>query len=806
MKPRIDFSLFRKIFPLFLLFLIGYVVNAEGIKMITEPTGIVKFDNEKFPDGMVGKSYNFVLTSVELVLPYIINFDSGMLPPGLNFDQYKGIIDGEPNKSGEYKFTIKITDSQGKTGIITDNIKVWQRVLTVGEHGNFKGIDGFQMALNMAQDMDEIRIEQGNYEGSGVAIPEGKAINLLKISGGWDKNFDEKDNTRYTTVFDAKKKPGNILSINLLKGGIIIENIGFANSGNTAVYIMRDNKIEEKKRYIPPNISFINCSFNNNSSPFEGGAVDGYGEFINCLFANNSAVNGGAIRGGGYFKNCMFSNNSAGRMLGAQGGAFYGSIGVFVSCIFVGNKSSDEGGAIYGSGYLINYYSAKDGGKIYGKESYIKCYSCIFTENKAYNTGGAISGNSGNGRSLFGCLLYNNSARYGGAIYNIDNKTGVKTESIINCTFFGNNAEFEGGAIAVSQSFITNSIFYGNKANGKENDIASISTGMNMQFRYCLINYVKGPANLEPSNIIGDPKFINTQMNDFHLRSDSPCVDSGENINETQSPYQFEYFDIDGKRRVVGEKIDIGSYEYQGVDESLNITSQALSVIGRDGAKMVLIPSGEFRMGSNDGSDDEKPVHTVYIDAFYMDQYEVTNAQYRIFMNATGHKAPKYWNDPNSNDPKQPVIGVSWDDAVAYAKWAGKRLPTEAEWEKAARGGLSGKRYPWGDDISHDDANYNGTNGKDVWTCASPVGSFAPNGYGLYDMTGNVWEWCADWYDSEYYSNSPKSNPPGPDSGTFKVIRGGSCYNDNHPLRVAARFSYPANACNYFGFRCVSIR
>jgi sulfatase modifying factor 1 len=213
-------------------------------------------------------------------------------------------------------------------------------------------------------------------------------------------------------------------------------------------------------------------------------------------------------------------------------------------------------------------------------------------------------------------------------------------------------------------------------------------------------------------------------------------------------------------------------------------------ITGKDGAPMVLIPAGDFQMGSND-SDDEKPVHTVYLDAFYIDIYEVTNAQYKKFMDATKYKEPNYWNDSKFNAPNHPVVGVRWNDAVAYTKWAGKRLPTEAEWEKAARGGLVGKKYPWGDNLTHDDANYSGTGGKDKWVNTSPVGSFAPNGYGLYDMAGNVWEWCADWYDSKYYASSPKSNPKGPSSGERAVLRGGSWYfSFDSYLRVADRSYY----------------
>jgi iron(II)-dependent oxidoreductase len=220
--------------------------------------------------------------------------------------------------------------------------------------------------------------------------------------------------------------------------------------------------------------------------------------------------------------------------------------------------------------------------------------------------------------------------------------------------------------------------------------------------------------------------------------------------------------------------------------------------IGRDGAPMVLIPAGKFQMGSNDGADREKPTHTVYLDAFYMDKYEVTNAQYRKFMEATGHSAPKHWDDANYNAPEQPVVGVCWHDAMAYAKWAGKRLPTEAEWEKAARG-LTGKAGK----LTRDDANYDGIGGRDRWEYTAPVGSFAPNSFGLCDMAGNVLEWCADWFDDNYYSASPGQNPKGPGSGKHRVLRGGSWLSTINYLRSTNRFHFnPMAPFNSFGFRC----
>lgn len=246
-----------------------------------------------------------------------------------------------------------------------------------------------------------------------------------------------------------------------------------------------------------------------------------------------------------------------------------------------------------------------------------------------------------------------------------------------------------------------------------------------------------------------------------------------------------------------------------------------------DGAPMVLIPAGEFSMGDslNEGHQFERPVHTVYIDAFCIDAYEVTNIQYATFLNAYGGIIGPAGNElidiesshcliekvGNTYAPKAgygsfPVVMVSWFGAKAYAEFYGKRLPTEAEWEKAARGGFVGRRYPWGANITPNDANYEENTGGDPITKLYPVGSFAPNGYGLYDVIGNLKEWCSDWYyPDNYYEVSPYENPQGFELGYTRVTRGGGYWESAEVVRVAARnYLNPEWGRTDIGFRCVS--
>ena len=219
---------------------------------------------------------------------------------------------------------------------------------------------------------------------------------------------------------------------------------------------------------------------------------------------------------------------------------------------------------------------------------------------------------------------------------------------------------------------------------------------------------------------------------------------------------------------------------------------------------MVLITSGEFTMGKSTAApSDWQPEHLVRISSFYMDKYEVTNKQYYEFCTAANYPLPQFWGMKEFKSgpeyPDFPVVGVSYSDAFSYAKWAGKRLPTEAEWEYASRGGLLNKNFPSGDQIDSTKVNY-GKKYKGILK----VGSFQPNGYGLYDIAGNVWEWTSDFYSENYYSTSPSDNPKGPERGRFKVIRGGSWHSGAMCQQNYYRNGLSPSWVDFgVGFRCV---
>ncbi|HEY3840521.1 MAG TPA: formylglycine-generating enzyme family protein [Bryobacteraceae bacterium] len=226
---------------------------------------------------------------------------------------------------------------------------------------------------------------------------------------------------------------------------------------------------------------------------------------------------------------------------------------------------------------------------------------------------------------------------------------------------------------------------------------------------------------------------------------------------------------------------------------------------------MVTIPAGSFTMGrtkltSDDKTNmrphvllDDRPAHTVTIGSFKLDSTEVTNAQYQKFVAATRHRIPYHWQNgqPPHDSGALPIYNVSWDDADAYCHWAGKRLPTEAEWERAARGGLDSVDYPWGEKATPKQARYN------VDTGPGPVAFFPPNAFGLYDMAGNVSEWTADWFAGDYYQRGENQDPKGPPTGDYKVIRGGAFSDSAARITVFFRnWVRPTQRTPNIGFRC----
>ena len=230
------------------------------------------------------------------------------------------------------------------------------------------------------------------------------------------------------------------------------------------------------------------------------------------------------------------------------------------------------------------------------------------------------------------------------------------------------------------------------------------------------------------------------------------------------------------------------------------------TLVGDDAREMVLIPEGIFSRGSDSGGYDEKPAQEIYLDAFYIDKYEVSVKEYNKYRKAANYVKPSVpffpGDDAVMDVPRHAVVGVSWHDSVNYCTWAGKRLPTEAEWEKAARG-THGLNFPWGNKILPKRANLAGTG--DGYKFMGPVGSY-PMGrsvYGVYDMAGNVSEWVNDYYDQFYYQKAPIMNPTGPATGKNRVFKGGSWDARSVDIRTSKRFAAsPGRKDSILGFRC----
>lgn len=270
----------------------------------------------------------------------------------------------------------------------------------------------------------------------------------------------------------------------------------------------------------------------------------------------------------------------------------------------------------------------------------------------------------------------------------------------------------------------------------------------------------------------------------------------------------FFVYDAWKSNRLATKIRTITAGQVQQGQRPLQDFSRFKTITGKDGAGMVLIPEGPFEMGSlpSGGDPDEMPLHAVYLLAFYIDLTEVTQAQFSQFSFAMGYPKPvvPVFQEELSliTRPDLPVVGVSWDAAKSYCQWVGKRLPTEAEWEKAAGGDQSNK-WPWGNDPVEKAVNLLGE--EDGYNYLAPPGQFilGRSPYGLYDMAGNAAEWVSDGYDPHYYKEAPFKIPKGPEKGKFRVYRGGSWNDSLVNLRVAKRFAAaPHQTSAVIGFRC----
>ena len=358
---------------------------------------------------------------------------------------------------------------------------------------------------------------------------------------------------------------------------------------------------------------------------------------------------------------------------------------------------------------------------------------------------------------------------------------------------------------------------------------------------------IKGVAITPPAGDPGTEFAFAADVEDIHDAADSLQVRwdfDGDGLFEVDWTYEKHGSHTYGEIGVFSARLEVKDRSRQITSTTLEVVVEGLSEVvvttpAGTQHEMVLVPEGPFVMGAKSeesGETDEQPVHVVYLDPFYIDRYEVTNAQFQAFAEATSHIATREmegisvvnlgsgewlaidgasWRaplGPGSDLTERldhPVVHVSWADAQTYCDWTGLRLPTEAEWEKAARG-TDGRTYPWGESVDTFKANcgegYSVGDDSDGYLLTSPVGHYPEGGsvYGSYDMIGNVWEWVEDWYDADYYSRSPSDNPEGPARGERRVMRGGSWGDPVGWARASLRGEEdPMNPNNNMGFRCI---
>ncbi len=597
--------------------------------------------NIQFPDGVIGRRYSLAIEPESGIPPFQFSLSTGTLPVGLTLDKSSGLIQGEPSVRGFAEFTVQVVDGNGSIAEQPGAIKVYG-VLTFGEHGSFKECNGLQMAFNSAQDLDEIRIEQGTYECNGLEIPSSKSFEHgIKVSGGWDASFENQSEAPILTVFDGgakkikeienekqceeasgvwkrvcfQKEPQNssILSASA-NGYVAIEGLFFQNGHSRdggAIY--GNGKVKITNCIFTDNTAFgnggavfkadiiTNSTFTNNSAysyygGASGGAVFSVDTLTHCTFTNNNASwGGGAVSGVGTISHSNFTSNNT----SSSGGAVSG--GVTTTCTnstFTNNSASEYGGAVSGVGIIISSAFTNNNASINGGAVYSHDFSTItnstFANNSASENGGAVY--SSRSSTITNSIFTNNSASInGGAVYSSFSSSFSYFSPITNSIFINNSASINGGAF-YGKGTILNTIFAQNKVGEKANDI---TPNGDLHVNYTLVNNISGGVDLGTNIIMGDPRFVDVDNGNFHLRTDSPAINVGDSsvvtvcseyyncdlscTNQCSNRYSEEckssccscktykypflrdsngnVIDLDGNPRVVGDAIDMGAYE-----------------------------------------------------------------------------------------------------------------------------------------------------------------------------------------------------------------------------------------------------
>jgi len=498
--------------------IIGEIVQTPFLYLATGDDG-----NISFPDGLIEHFYSFALAPQSGPQTERFSLTEGTLPAGLTLGEETGLIQGTPTEGGAAQFTIQATDNKDNVSEIEGLIRVWN-VLTFGEHGTFKGCNGLQMALNMAKDLDEVRIEQGRYSCNGLETPTKKWEYGIKISGGWDSSFKNQSYDPTLTVLEGKGK--KIVDIEpktcLLTDGVSWDDyelmVGISPSelscvedGKSILTISTNSGI----------VTVENLSFNNGYASSGGGAITGNlnnSDLMNMML--NLNVN-----------NCIFANNESGTF----GGAIVS--GNITNSIFTNNKSLTGGGAVSVSKKIVN---------------------SIFKNNATLaptSAGGAVDAVTSIINSIF---INNSSGGDGGAVY------GSYATNITNSTFTNNSATNSGGAFR-GRGTILNSIFAQNQAAGEDNDITPGSRKLHVD--YTIANYISGGVDIGTHFIMGEPRFVDAANGDFRLLPDSPAINVGDSSVVDEYPFLKDGsgnpLDLDGNPRIVGDAIDLGAFEVQ---------------------------------------------------------------------------------------------------------------------------------------------------------------------------------------------------------------------------------------------------